>query len=303
MVVETAEACGLHLVPEGLRDPLRTTTWGVGELLRTAAGALPAPGAELIVGLGGSATVDAGAGMAYALGWRLLDENDEPILPCGSGLRRLQRIEPPPLPLPVAPRVLADVDNPLLGPTGAAAVYAPQKGASRRDLPVLEAGLARWAGVVHRDLGADVADLPGSGAAGGLGAAFTALLRAPVESGTAWVLEALEFDRLLEGARVVITGEGAWDEQSSMGKITGEVVARARRRGIPVLVVAGAFRSALPEGVSGAGGPRPDPSSAGVAVDASAPRKLDAESLAGHAREGLERLMGPDGLLGPRRRP
>lgn len=304
VVVETAEACGLHLVPTGLRDPLRTTSWGVGELLRAATAALPGPDAQLVVGLGGSATVDAGAGMAYSLGWRLLDDEDAPILPCGSGLRRLHRIEPPPLPLLAAPPlVLADVTNPLLGPRGAAAVYAPQKGASPRDVSVLELGLAQWAAVVRRDVGVDVADRPGSGAAGGLGAAFAALLDAPVRSGTDWVLDTLDFDGLLAGARAVVTGEGSWDEQSSMGKVTGEVVSRARARGIPTLVVAGSFRSPLPEGVAGAGGDGPgrpaaaDQEAPGATPDVPGPELLDAAALAQHAREGLA------GLLGSRRRP
>ncbi|HSH46882.1 MAG TPA: glycerate kinase, partial [Longimicrobiales bacterium] len=235
--------------------------------------------AELVVGLGGSATVDAGAGLAYALGWRLLDEDGEPILPCGSGLRRLDHIEPPPLSTVAArPRVLADVTNPLLGPAGAAPVFGPQKGASPRDIPVLETGLQRWADVVRRDLGADVADLPGGGAAGGLGAALAALFDVPVEPGAEWVLEAVDFNRLLDSAQAVVTGEGAWDEQSSMGKITGAVIRRARERDVPVLVVAGAFDAPLPPGVVGRGGV-----------------ELDEDGLVRETREGLEALLGGAG--------
>ena len=264
VVVETAEACGLHLVPEGRRDPLRTSTRGVGELMRAAAVAARPEASrdplELVIGLGGSATVDAGAGMAAALGWRLLDSGGDPIPDGGAGLLRLHTIEPPistsdpgaaagpalrggdprsgsHLPIPV---VLADVNNPLLGPTGAASVYGPQKGATPEDVQVLEEALERWAEVVRRDLGRDVAHLPGAGAAGGLGAAFAAFLGAPPRPGADWLLDHVHFDEAISRARLVITGEGAWDAQSSMGKITGRVVERAGPAGRPVAVVSAA---------------------------------------------------------------
>jgi glycerate 2-kinase len=260
-VVETAEACGLHLVGEGGRDPLRTTTRGVGELLLAAAGAggaacgAPVAADRLVVGLGGSATVDAGSGMATALGWRLLDARGGPIPAGGAGLLRLHVIEapetPPRLPSMV---VLADVTNPLVGREGAAPVYGPQKGASEADVDLLERALAWWSDIVVRDLGRRVADLPGGGAAGGLGAAFAAYLGAPPSRGADWLLEAVGFDALLSRTHLVVTGEGAWDLQSSMGKITGEVVARARAAGVPVLLVTGVVRGDLPRGVRAATG-------------------------------------------------
>jgi glycerate 2-kinase len=260
-VVETAEACGLHLVPPGRRDPMAATTAGVGELLRAAAGsdgaacgaALAAD--RLVVGLGGSATVDAGAGMAAALGWRLLDDRGEPIPPGGAGLLRLHTLHAPDLPPRLPPVItLADVTNPLVGPDGAARVYGPQKGAGPEEVERLDEALSRWADIVARDLGRRVADLPGAGAAGGLGAAFAAYFDAPPWSGAEWLLDAAGFDHLLEAADLVITGEGAWDVQSSMGKITGEVVARAREAGVPVLLLAGAIQGALPRGVTGVDG-------------------------------------------------
>jgi glycerate 2-kinase len=282
-VVETAEACGLHLVPPHRRDPIHATTRGVGELLLAAAGSGGgACGARLaaerlVVGLGGSATVDAGAGMATALGWRLLDAAGRAIPPGGAGLLDLAAIEPPAVP-PLLPPVLvlADVDNPLLGPNGAAAVYAPQKGAGPSDVALLEEGLARWSELVLRDVGRRVADLSGAGAAGGLGAAFAAYLDAPPGPGSGWVLEAVGFDDLLARATVVITGEGSWDRQSSMGKITGEVVRRAREAGVPVLLVAGRIEGELPRGVGGATG--------GGAT-------LDAAAIAGLVRDGLGALL------------
>ena len=249
VVIETAEACGLHLVPTPLRDPLRSSTRGVGELLLAAVE--DSPDRPLIVGLGGSATVDAGAGMVGALGWQLLDRDGAPIPPGGAGLLELHAIEapaePPALPRPL---VLADVTNPLLGQDGAAPVFAPQKGASPAQVQILERALGRWAGVVERSLGRTVGDLPGGGAAGGLGAAFAAFLDAPPRSGAGWILDAVGFDALLDEAHVVVTGEGAWDAQSSMGKVTGEVAGRAAARGIPVLVVAGEASATAPEGVT-----------------------------------------------------
>lgn len=283
-VVETAEACGLHLVVERSRDPLRATTTGVGQLLLAAAGAGGAAcGARiasdvLVVGLGGSATVDAGAGMAAALGWRHLDEHGAPIPPGGEGLLRLHIIRPPAVP-PRVPQmtVLADVTNPLVGDDGAAAVYAPQKGASAADVEVLQRALARWADVVARDLGRRVEALPGGGAAGGLGAAFAAYLDAPPARGADWLLEAVGFDDLLAAARLVVTGEGSWDPQSSMGKITGEVVERARAAAVPVLLVAGSVHSPLPRGVHAVTG--------GGAV-------LDGAEMAALVRDRVPALLG-----------
>lgn len=281
-VVETAEACGLHLVPEPLLDPLRASTRGVAELLLAAADAVP-EGGRLVVGLGGSATVDAGSGMVTALGWRLLDDRDDPIPPGGARLLRLARIEPPPNPPSLPPLVvLADVNAPLLGERGAAPVFAPQKGAGEAEVRELERGLERWADVVRDALGRDVADLPGAGAAGGLGGAFAAFLDAPPRPGADWVLDAAGFDAALERAVVVVTGEGRWDAQSSMGKATGEVVRRSRRAGVPVLLVAGVAGEAAPEGVTLVTG-------AGEVLGEADVTRLVAESL-------------PGSLL-PRRRP
>lgn len=244
-VVETAEACGLHLVPPPLRDPGQASTRGVGQLLLAASG--DREPAELVVGLGGSATVDGGTGMLTALRWKLLDRRGNPIRPGGRGLLELHAIEAPREPLTL-PRlvVLADVRNPLLGERGAARVFGPQKGADPEDIAVLERGLERWDEVVRRELGKEVAELPGAGAAGGLGAAFAAFLDASPLPGAGWLLDAVGFDKLLEEADVVVTGEGTWDRQSTMGKVTGEVVARAAAAGIPILVVAGSVKAPVP---------------------------------------------------------
>ncbi|MEJ2678652.1 MAG: glycerate kinase [Gemmatimonadota bacterium] len=244
-VVETADANGLHLVPPELRDPMVTTTYGVGELLLAAADA-----PRLIAGLGGSATVDGGIGMAQALGWRLLDVAGLPVGRGGTGLERLARIRPPDR-MPALPpiTVLYDVRNPLLGEQGAAPVFGPQKGASPGDVRRLAAGLAGLAECLSRDVGRDVRGLSGGGAAGGLGAALAGFLGAELVPGGDWVLEAVGFDAALARADIVVTGEGAFDVQSGMGKVVGEVIRRARARRVPVLLVAGAVDGALPDGV------------------------------------------------------
>ncbi len=281
-VVETAEACGVHLVPEPLRDPLRADTRGVGELLLAAA-EFAQDDSRLVVGLGGSATVDAGAGMATALGWRLLDEAGDPIRRGGGGLLRLARLERPAASVVLpALTVLADVTNPLVGSGGAARVYAPQKGARPVDVDRLERALENWARVVENALGIDVADVPGGGAAGGLGAAFAALLGSPPQPGADWVLDEVGFDRALADAAVVVTGEGAWDAQSSMGKATGEVVRRSQRAGVPVLLVTGRSEAAAP---------------AGVTVVAGSSRTMTTGDLSRLVSESLR------GLLPPTRRP
>lgn len=212
-IIESADACGLHLVPAADRNPLKTTTFGVGQLLRAAASLAP----HIVIGLGGSATVDGGMGAARALD--------------GVAMPRIT--------------ALADVRNPLLGPAGAARVFAPQKGATPDQVELLEQRLASVAALVWRDLHIDVRALPFGGAAGGLGAGLHVFAGAELVAGSEWLLARLGFDELLERARLVITGEGRYDEQSDMGKITGEISARARARGVPVLVVAGDGRGHL----------------------------------------------------------
>lgn len=249
--VECADACGLHLLGESERDPLRATSMGVGDLLVAAA-----RGADTVVlGLGGSATIDGGAGMASALGWRLLDREGEAIASGAAGLRRLARMVPPERRAFAAEVLaLADVASPLLGPSGAAAVFGPQKGAAPEDIPILEEGLATLARGIRRDLSKQVEAGSGGGAAGGLGAGVSAFLDADLIPGAAWVLSAIDFDGVLGRARLVVTGEGSWDEQSSMGKITGVVIERSGRADVPVLLVAGRVSAATPPHVTSATG-------------------------------------------------
>jgi glycerate kinase len=233
-VIESARVCGLALVREARRDPTVATSFGVGELISAAGGA------GLILGLGGSATVDGGAGMAQALGWRLLDGDGRAIPRGGAGLRALRAVLPPvERPRPREALALADVRNPLLGAEGAARVFGPQKGAGAAAVETLEEGLGRLAERIRADLGIDVRGLPRGGAAGGLGAGAVAFLGARLVEGSAWMLERARFDERLARARLVVTGEGAYDGQSGLGKIVGAVVARASEAGVPVVVVAG----------------------------------------------------------------
>ncbi len=240
-VVEMARASGLELIPPHRRDPLVTTTCGTGELILHA---IRRGARRVLVALGGSGTVDGGAGAATALGFRLLDARGEDIPPGGRGLLALSEIDDsgvPPAVREVEVLVACDVDNPLLGERGAARVFGPQKGASPEALRLLEEGLGRLAELLRRYAGRDVADLPGAGAAGGLGAGLAGLLGARLLPGIELILDAVDFDRLLVGADLLLTGEGRIDAQTLYGKAPYGAARRARGRGIPVIGLAGSL--------------------------------------------------------------
>lgn len=238
-VVELASASGLILLPEARRDPRKTSTFGFGQLLadakKTGVGAV-------IAGIGGSATNDGGAGMAQALGYRLLDAAGHDLPRGGAALARLERIEATGVDADwrsVKVEVACDVTNPLTGPEGASFVYGPQKGADQQTVEMLDRALARLADVIERDLGKRVAGIPGAGAAGGTGAGLVAFLDAKLTPGAALVVDASGFDRQLKGAQLVITGEGRVDSQTAYGKAPGEVARRAQAAGVPTLLLAG----------------------------------------------------------------
>jgi glycerate kinase len=239
-VVELATSSGLALIDPSRRDPLRASTYGFGQLL-DAARAQGVGG--IIAGIGGSATNDGGAGMAQALGYRLLDAAGNDLPRGGAALARLEGIHASGFDragwAAVRVRVASDVTNPLYGPEGASAVYGPQKGADEQAVSQLDAALARLAQVVERDLGKQVAHLPGAGAAGGTGAGLVAFLDASLEPGAALVVGATGFDERLPGSDLVFTGEGRADEQTAYGKAPGEVAKRAAAAGIPVVLLAG----------------------------------------------------------------
>jgi glycerate kinase len=234
-VIELAAVAGLTKLPGGQLDPLGAHTYGLGVVI---ARALDRGVTDIVLGLGGSASTDGGAGLLVGLGARVLDRNGDELPLGGAALVRAAHLDLTGLHPGIATAnftLACDVDNPLLGKTGAVAVYAPQKGATSEDLPILEAALSNWA----RIAGPEYASAPGAGAAGGTGFGALAVLGAQVRSGIEVVLELLDFPTLLDGADLVITGEGSFDKQSLHGKAPIGVRDAARKAGIPVLVVAG----------------------------------------------------------------
>ena len=238
-VVELAAASGLTLIPLDRGDPRKASTYGFGQLLQAVRGA---GAVHVIAGIGGSATNDGGAGMAQALGYRLLDAAGHDLPRGGAPLARLERIDASGFDRgwrTVSVEVACDVTNPLTGPQGASAVYGPQKGADEAAVWELDAALSRLAAVIERDLGKQVADVPGAGAAGGAGAGLLAFLDARLVPGAPLIVTASGFDEKLQGADLVITGEGRVDSQTAYGKAPGEVAKRAKAARIPVLLIAG----------------------------------------------------------------
>jgi glycerate kinase len=237
-VVELAEASGLTRLPNGRLEPLTATSYGTGQLI---AAARRHGARRIVIGLGGSACTDGGAGMVQALGGRLLDARGDNLPPGGAALRTLHALDLRGLTdlSGVEVVVASDVDNPLLGPQGAAAVYGPQKGASADDVRVLENGLRRWADLAEAATRRNARYTAGAGAAGGVGFATLAFLGARVEPGIGYLLDLLDFTGKARGARLVITGEGSLDTQTLRGKAPIGVARAATRMGVPVVAVAG----------------------------------------------------------------
>ncbi|MFC7595024.1 glycerate kinase [Terrabacter sp. GCM10028922] len=238
-VVELADVSGLGRLPDGRAAPLSSTSRGTGEVIVAA---LDAGCRRIVVGVGGSAGTDGGAGLLRALGARTLDADGREVAEGGAALARVTTLDLSGLHRRVRQVelvVACDVDNPLTGPHGAAAVYGPQKGADPVDVVRLDAALGHWADVVASATGADLRDVPGAGAAGGVGFALTAVLGAAARPGAELVFELTGLLDLLTGADLVITGEGSLDEQTLRGKAPAAVAAAARAAGVPVVAVAG----------------------------------------------------------------
>ena len=236
-VIEMAKASGLALLRPEEYDPLRATTFGTGQLMRAA---MDAGCRKIVIGIGGSATTDGGAGMAQALGARLLDSSGQELPAGGAALLNLTAIDMRSFCVQGLEITAAcDVNNPLCGPHGAAAVYGPQKGAGRAEIEALDRALAHYASVLKTQVGVDVADLPGAGAAGGLGAGLTAFCRASLRSGLDMVMDVIDFDARLKGCDLVLTGEGRLDGQTTRGKVVAGVAMRAKALNIPVIALAG----------------------------------------------------------------
>ncbi|MDZ7322318.1 glycerate kinase [Kosakonia sacchari] len=239
--IEMAAASGLEMVPPAKRDPLITTSWGTGELIRHA---LDAGVKHIIIGIGGSATNDGGAGMVQALGAKLLDENGQQIALGGAALETLARIDTAQLDKRLAEcriEVACDVTNPLTGKEGASAVFGPQKGATPEMIARLDKALGHYARIIARDLDLDVLHLAGGGAAGGMGAALYAFCGAELRQGIEIVTDALALDEYVIGADLVITGEGRIDSQTVHGKVPVGVAKVAKRHNIPVIGIAGSL--------------------------------------------------------------
>ena len=277
--VEMASASGLVLVAPERRDVSRASTFGTGELLLAA---IEGGATRVVVGIGGSATNDGGSGLAQALGYRLLDADGADLPPGGGSLGRLDRIESGGRDARldgVEVAVACDVANPLCGPRGASAIYGPQKGATADQVAMLDANLAHLARIIRRDLGVDVLDVPGAGAAGGLGAGMIAFAGGRLEPGVSLVIEAVGLADRLRGADLCLTGEGAIDASSAFGK-TGVGVARlARSLGCPTFALVGSIgpgaEDAIVEGID--------------AIFSICPGPIGLDEAVGRAGELLER--------------
>ncbi len=242
-IIEMASASGLVLVPAGKQNPMETTTYGTGELI---AKAIDMGSKKIIVGIGGSATNDGGMGMAQALGYRLLDSNGDLLGFGGKELARLASIDDSGINsklLATMVEVASDVDNPLYGKRGAAHVYGPQKGAGPEMVEALDEGLKNYAQIVSRDLKKDIAGLRGAGAAGGLGAGLAAFAGGVLKPGTDIVIETTGLEDKIKDADLIITGEGAMDEQTFYGKSAYGVAKLASNYGIPVITINGSVLS------------------------------------------------------------
>jgi glycerate 2-kinase len=238
-VVELAAVVGLGMLPDGRLDPLGSSTYGLGLVI---ADAVRRGATQIVLGLGGSASTDGGAGMVQALGGRLLDAHGHDLPLGGGNLVHLERLDLAPLRNmlgTVTTIVASDVENPLLGPNGAAAVFGPQKGATPQQVEELERGLRHWSQLVVEATGREDAARAGAGAAGGTGFAALALLDAAIKPGIELILDLIAFDRRIAGADLVVTGEGSLDAQSLAGKAPVGVARAAAKAGIPVVAVAG----------------------------------------------------------------
>ncbi|NTX77479.1 glycerate kinase [Serratia proteamaculans] len=240
-VIEMAAASGLHLAPNGQRDPRITTSYGTGELILAA---LERGVKAIILGIGGSATNDGGAGMMQALGARLLDDQQQPLPPGGAALARLAQIDlsaVDPRLQQVSVTAACDVDNPLCGPHGASAVFGPQKGATPEMVTQLDAALNHFGRLLQQATGREVLNAPGAGAAGGMGASLLGMLNARLRPGIEIVIETLRLEEALRDADLVITGEGRLDSQSIHGKTPIGVARVAKHYGLPVIGIAGSL--------------------------------------------------------------
>ncbi|MBA47360.1 MAG: glycerate kinase [Dehalococcoidia bacterium] len=240
-VIEMAKASGLALLKENEKSALRTSTYGTGELFKKA---LDNGISNFIVGIGGSATNDGGAGFVSALGAKLFDKNNNLVEPCGENLNKIKKIDMADFDQRiknVTVRVACDVTNPLCGNEGASSIFGPQKGASPSEVSFLDDNLAHWAQLIKDQIGQDIMDIPGSGAAGGLGAGLMAFTNAELSIGADIVLDSLDYEKQLSGVDLVIVGEGRTDKSTQFNKSPVAVAMRAKKLGIPVICLSGSI--------------------------------------------------------------
>jgi len=238
-IIEMATGSGLALLPADHLDAMHASSEGVGQLISAA---LDLGAGQIVLGIGGSATTDGATGLATALGMRFLDAHNKPLRGEGASLQHIRRVDRSDLDERLANvrlEVACDVENPLLGSHGAARVYAPQKGASRDDIEQLEKGLANLADVIEHEFGVDVREIPGGGAAGGMGAGLRAFFNAELKPGAELVLELLQVEAAIVSADLVLTGEGRLDYQTRFGKAPGAVAALAAKHKVPCIAIAG----------------------------------------------------------------
>jgi len=235
-VIEMADASGIRLLKSGEQDPLKTSSFGTGQLVLHA---IRKGCTEILLGVGGSATIDGGTGMLSALGFQLFDECGEPLEGNGKNLERIKTIRKPKVLHHVAVKIISDVNNPLLGNTGAVAVFGPQKGATPQSSPALENGLANWCQLLEAESGKELALLKGAGAAGGIGLPLVAFYDAEIVPGSEYVLSLLNFEEHVSWADLVITGEGKIDGQTLHDKAPWAVAKKARKAGKPVVAIGG----------------------------------------------------------------
>lgn len=243
-VMEMAAASGLPLVPEELRNPMNTSSYGTGEMIKDA---MNRGCSNIIIGIGGSATNDAGTGLLSALGYRFLDANNRVLEPVGRNLSRIYSIDETrkhPLLEDVTFTIVCDVVNPMYGESGAAYVFGPQKGASTMDIKALDAGLRHYSELIRDIKGIDISLIEGAGAAGGMGGGLLPFLNAVLKSGIDTILDAQGFSESLNGAGLVITGEGKLDAQTCMGKALNGILNRAKAKNIPVIAIGGSVDDA-----------------------------------------------------------
>lgn len=252
-IIEMAASAGLPLIGDR-KDPLKASTFGVGELILHAA---RKGVSKIIMGLGGSCTNDGGCGAACAVGFRFLDESGEPFIPTGGTLHRIRQLDfsqIDPIIEGIEFVTMCDIDNPMYGPTGAAAVYGPQKGATPVDIKLLDAGVQQLSQIIQHALGLDLSFVPGTGAAGAMGAGMAAFFCSRLQMGIQTILDTVQFEQLAAGADMIFTGEGKLDQQSLCGKVVIGVARRAKALSVPVTALVGDIgddiEAAYDEGVS-----------------------------------------------------